>query len=110
MISKTMAMRMKQKNMAFAVILALFFGGLGVFYVSARNGIILALTQAVTCVLFLGGAYWAEQSGEIMGWLLAVFFITLFIAVWVIAVICNVVGIQQYNSCLLANNNAKEVF
>ena len=98
------------KNMVLGVLLAVFLGGLGVFYVSMRNGLIITLMQLITYILFLGSVYWAEQAGEVLGWLLAVFFITLFIAAWIIGVICNVVAIKQRNRAVLANSRAKNVF
>lgn len=99
-----------KKHMALGILLAAVFGGVGVFYVSARNGVILTATQLVSCGLFLVSVYLAEHYGNPMSWVLAVFFITIFAAAWIIGITCAVLTIKQHNQKLTANRRAQNVF
>lgn len=84
--ARLMAIQAKQKNLAVAVILVLFFGGLGLLYTSIMGGIVAIIVALV--ILVLG----AITMG--LGWFL-------FLPYWVVVIIYTIVSINKQNNAVV---------
>ena len=95
----------KTKSLAWAIVLTLIFGPLGLFYASISGGLIMTLTPLALFVLFLLGT--VTQSSILLassGILLVVFVLSY----WIICVIWAATSVSNYNNKVINDSRHEE--